>query len=107
MPPASPIAQILEELDAGRIEARAHAVLAEPLHWFPVRHHSPTVARHVAQTIQARRPSIVFIEAPSDASELVPHIVDKKTKPPIALFSSYRDDDNALGRYTEFPARVR
>ncbi|MCY1072963.1 DUF5682 family protein [Archangium lansingense] len=97
MTPASPIAQILEELDAGRIEARAHAVLAEPLHWFPVRHHSPAVARHVAQTIQARRPSIVFIEAPSDASELVPHIVDKKTKPPIALFSSYRDDDNTLG----------
>jgi hypothetical protein len=97
MPSPSPIAQILEELDAGRIEARAHAVLAEPLHWFPVRHHSPAVARHVAQTIQTRRPSVVFIEAPSDASELVPHIVDKKTKPPIALFSSYRDDDNTLG----------
>ncbi len=97
MTPVSSIAQLLEELDAGRIEARAHAVLAEPLHWFPVRHHSPAVARHVAQTIRARRPSIVFIEAPSDASELVPHIVDKKTKPPIALFSSYRDDDNTLG----------
>jgi hypothetical protein len=97
MTPASPIAQILEELDAGRIEARAHAVLAEPLHWFPVRHHSPAVARHVAQTLRTRRPSIVFIEAPSDASELVPHIVDKKTKPPIALFSSYRDDGNTLG----------
>jgi len=97
MPPTSPIAQLIEELDAGRIEARANAVLAEPLHWFPVRHHSPAVARHVAQTLRARRPSVVFIEAPSDASELVPHIVDKKTKPPIALFSSYRDDDNALG----------
>lgn len=97
MTPASPLAQLLEELDAGRIEARAHAVLAEPLHWFPVRHHSPAAARHVAQTLRARRPSIVFIEAPSDASELVPHIIDKKTKPPIALFCSYRDDDNVLG----------
>lgn len=97
MAPAPPIAELLDELDAQRIEARSHAVLAEPLHWFPVRHHSPAVARHVAATIKARRPKIIFIEAPSDASEMAKFIVDKKTKPPIALFSSYRDDDNALG----------
>ena len=92
-----PIAELLDELDAQKVEARADAVLADPLHWFPVRHHSPAVARHVGATIRARRPAIVFIEAPSDASDMVPHIVDKKTKPPIALYCSYRDDDNALG----------
>lgn len=97
MSTAASVRELLDELDAEKIEARAHAVLAEPLHWFPVRHHSPAVARHVRETIRARRPAIVFIEAPSDASDMVPHIVDKKTKPPIALFSSYRDDDNTLG----------
>jgi hypothetical protein len=94
---AESVRELLDELDAEKVEARAHAVLAEPLHWFPVRHHSPAVARHVRETIRARRPAIVFIEAPSDASDMVPHIVDKKTKPPVALFSSYRDDDNTLG----------
>lgn len=97
MTAASSVKELLSELDASSVEARAHAVLAEPLHWFPVRHHSPAVARHVRETIRARRPAIVFIEAPSDASDMVPHIIDKKTKPPVALFSSYRDDDNTLG----------
>lgn len=89
--------ELLDQLDAEKVEARANAVLAEPLHWFPVRHHSPAVARHVGATIRARRPKLVFIEAPSNASDMVPHIVDKETKPPIALFTSYRDDDNTLG----------
>lgn len=92
-----PIAELLDQLDAEKVEARANAVLAEPLHWFPVRHHSPAAARHVRETIRARRPSIVFLEAPSDASDMVQHIVDRKTKPPVALYSSYRDDDNTLG----------
>jgi hypothetical protein len=77
--------------------ARAEAVLAEPLHWFPVRHHSPEVARHLRATIRARRPKVLFLEAPSDATDLVPFLVDAKTKPPIALYASYRDDENVLG----------
>ena len=97
MPVAPPIAEILAELSAERVEARANAVLDEPLHWFPVRHHSPAVARHVAETIRKRRPKIVFIEGPSDASDMVSHIVDRQTKTPVALFCSYRDDDNTLG----------
>ncbi|MFO0587795.1 MAG: DUF5682 family protein [Polyangiaceae bacterium] len=97
MPSVPPIAELLEELSAERVEARAQAVLSEPLHWFPVRHHSPAVARHVGLTIHARRPKIVFIEGPSDANDMVPHIVDPKTKPPVAIFCSYRDDDNTLG----------
>jgi len=97
-PPERPaFADVLDDLDAERLEARARAVLAEPLHWFPVRHHSPSVARHVAHTIRKRKPKIVFIEGPSDASDMVPHIVDRATKPPVALFCSYRDDDNTLG----------
>src|SRR5262249_52275546 len=28
---------------------------------------------------------------------LIPHVIDPKTKPPVAVYSSYRDDDNVLG----------
>lgn len=84
-------------LDANAVEQRARAVLAEPLYWFPVRHHSPSAARYLAEALRARRPRVIFIEGPAEATELVQHIADAKTKPPIAIYSSYRDDDNVLG----------
>ncbi len=84
-------------LDAEVLVQRAHAVLAEPLYWFPVRHHSPSAARFIGEALRARRPKVVFIEGPAEATELVQHIADAKTKPPIAIYSSYRDDDNVLG----------
>jgi hypothetical protein len=40
---------------------------------------------------------LVLIEGPAHATECIRHIIDSKTKPPIALYSSYRDDDNVLG----------
>jgi hypothetical protein len=79
------------------IQERTDAVLAEPLYWFPVRHHSPAVARHVEAAILARKPKIVFLEGPSEAGELIPHLIDVQTRPPVAIYSSYRDDDNVLG----------
>ncbi len=88
---------LLSELDAGAVQRRADAVLNEALYWFPVRHHSPSVARQLLAAIGARKPKIVFVEAPSDCGDLIPHIVDPQTKPPVALYCSYRDDDNALG----------
>lgn len=92
-----PIQDHLSELDADKVRRRADAVLAEDLYWFPVRHHSPAVARHLLAAIRARAPRVVFIEAPYDATDLVPHIVDAKTKPPVAIYGSYRDDDDVLG----------
>lgn len=85
------------ELDAGAVQRRADAVLGEALYWFPVRHHSPAVARQLQAAIAARKPKVVFVEAPSDAGDLIAHIVDPKTKPPVAIYCSYRDDDNVLG----------
>lgn len=86
-----------EPLDIDAVKALADGVLAEELYWFPVRHHSPAVARHVRAAIRARKPKLVLIEGPADATPLIRHIVDAKTKPPIALYASYRDDDNTLG----------
>ncbi|HWO24098.1 MAG TPA: DUF5682 family protein [Kofleriaceae bacterium] len=84
-------------LDYERMRAVTEAVLAEPLYWFPVRHHSPNVARHLRAALLERRPKVVFLEAPASAQSLVPHIIDAKTKPPVALYLSYRDDGNHFG----------
>src|ERR1700722_8644533 len=84
-------------LAAAAIRARCDAVLGEPLFWFPVRHHSPAVARHLEKALLKRKPKIVFIEGPSEANHLIPHIVDPKTRPPVAVYTSYRDDNNVLG----------
>jgi hypothetical protein len=83
--------------DIAEVQARADRVLADELYWFPVRHHSPAVARHLQAAIRERRPRLVLIEGPAHASELIRHVVDARTKPPVALYSSFRDDDNVLG----------
>ena len=84
-------------LDADAIRGQVEAVLGEELYWFPVRHHSAAVARHLDTAIRTRRPKLILIEGPSEASDLIPYLVDSKTKPPVAVYSSYRDDDNVLG----------
>src|SRR5437016_55276 len=84
-------------LDIDALQARLSAVLAEDLYWFPVRHHSPAAARFARAALEKRRPKIVFIEGPAEANHLVKHLLDTRTKPPIAIYSSYRDDDNVLG----------
>jgi hypothetical protein len=84
-------------LDYDRLRAATEAVLGEPLYWFPVRHHSPNVARHLRAAMLARKPKVVFLEAPASAQALVPHLVDARTKPPVAIYVSYRDDNNRFG----------
>jgi hypothetical protein len=79
------------------LQRQCDAVLADPLYWFPIRHHSPAVARHLEAVIHERRPKLIFIEGPHEANELIPHIADAKTKPPVAIYSCYRDDANVLG----------
>ena len=84
-------------LDADAIAAQVDAVLSDDLYWFPVRHHSPAVARHLSRVIAERQPKLIFIEGPHEANDLIKYVVDAKTKPPVAIYSSYRDDDNVLG----------
>src|SRR5579872_6888017 len=79
------------------LRARTDAVLGDAPYWFPVRHHSPAVARHLEAAILARRPSLVLIEGPSEANDLIPHLTDPQTRPPVAIYSSYRDDGNLSG----------
>jgi hypothetical protein len=84
-------------LDLPALLARVDAVLDAGPYWFPVRHHSPTVALHLRAAIRARSPKLVLIEGPAEATHLVPHLLDRDTRPPVAIYSSYRDDDDVLG----------
>jgi hypothetical protein len=79
-------------LDLPALVERVDRVLAEPLYWYPVRHHSPAIARQLAVCIRKRLPKIIFIEGPFEAQHLIEFVVDSKTKPPVAIYSSFRDD---------------
>lgn len=85
------------QLDAEALAARVDAVLSDELYWFPVRHHSAAVARHLETVIAQRRPKVIFLEGPAEAQELIPFVIDSETRPPVAIYSSYRDDGNVLG----------
>jgi hypothetical protein len=84
-------------LDIESVKAQVEAVLASDLYWFPVRHHSPNVALNLRKIMLRRKPKVVFIEGPSQANDLIPFLIDSNTKPPVAIYSSYRDDANVLG----------
>lgn len=61
---------------------------AEPVVFFPVRHHSPACARLIAELLHALRPAAVLIEGPSDFNSRLrefaaPHQL------PIAIYSYF------------------
>lgn len=85
------------KLDPEILQARVDSVLSEKMYWFPVRHHSPTTARYLEEAILSRKPRLILIEGPYEANHLIPHVTDSRTKPPIAIYSSFRDDSNLLG----------
>lgn len=54
---------------------------------FGVRHLSPAGAWHLRKYLDAKKPDLVLIEGLSDATELVPDVTRRGTKPPIALLA--------------------
>lgn len=93
-PRNSPVAEAVRSaaLDLEALVARVERVLAEELYWLPVRHHSPAIARQVGLCIRQRQPKIVFIEGPHEAQQMIEFLIDSKTRPPVAIYSSFRDD---------------
>lgn len=74
--------------------------------WFPVRHFSAACAYHVRQVIEALQPDAVLIEAPDDATPLIPAIVDRDTEPPFSLLSTWldkKDEHGLAGTLTPSP----
>jgi hypothetical protein len=54
---------------------------------FGVRHLSPAGAWHLRRYLDQIKPDVVLIEGLSDATELIPQVTRKGTKPPIALLA--------------------
>ena len=81
---------------AESIEASVQAVMDEAWYWFPVRHHSAAVARQLETAIRIRKPKLILIEGPTEANHLIPFLEDRKTRPPVAIYSCFQDDDNSL-----------
>jgi len=80
-----------------QLQTQVQTRLEDALYWFPVRHHSPHCAFALQQAILKRRPKQIFIELPSQFKDTLSLISDPKTKPPIALYSSFKDQHNELG----------
>ncbi len=68
-----------------------------------VRHHSPACARLVAGTIAALRPAHVLVEGPADMNDRVGELLLGHDLP-VAVFSSYRDDERRSGSWAPFCA---
>jgi Family of unknown function (DUF5682) len=82
------------------------ADLSAKVVYFPVRHHSPACAFHVSQLIRKLKPKAVLIEGPCDATPLIPLLLQDKTKPPVAIYTTYVkkvDDDLPTRRAAFYP----
>ncbi len=69
---------------------------------FPIRHHSPTAALQLERLIRERRPRAVLVEGPSDATPLIPLLLDAGTVPPVALYAFRRHGDDVRAAYYPF-----
>ncbi len=54
---------------------------------FPIRHHSPACALHLARALHEIRPRAVVVEMPADFAPVLPLILDPATRPPVAVVS--------------------
>ncbi|MFN8634755.1 MAG: DUF5682 family protein [Chloroflexota bacterium] len=70
----------------------------------PVRHHSPAAALQVGRLIRERRPRVVLIEGPSDATPLIDQLLDAATVPPVALYAYVRRGDDVRAAFYPFCA---
>ncbi|HEY7348587.1 MAG TPA: DUF5682 family protein [Ktedonobacterales bacterium] len=62
---------------------------------FPVRHHSPAASLHVQTLIAKRKPKIILIEGPSDATDLMPLLLAQGTEPPVAVLCYFQASGDA------------
>lgn len=66
-----------------------------------VRHHSPACSRLVRDTIRELRPAHVLIEGPADINDRLDELL-LGHRLPIAVFTSYRDDDRRHASWSPF-----
>ena len=70
------------------------------LGFFPVRHHSPTCARHLEKWLESFDPAHVLIEGPQAFNERVDVVSDEEHVAPFALVASVRKRNEVVSRAT-------
>ena len=70
-------------------------------HVFGIRHHGPGSARSLRRSLEALQPDCVLVEGPPDAADVLPLLVHKEMKPPVALLV-YAADEPARAVYYPF-----
>ena len=70
----------------------------------PIRHHSPAAALQVGRLIRERRPQVVLIEGPADATPLIEQLLDAATVPPVALYTYQRRGEDVRAAFFPFCA---
>ena len=56
-----------------------------PLHHFGIRHHGPGCARALVAALDELRPTVVVLEAPTDADAVIRQAADEGMQPPVAM----------------------
>lgn len=75
--------------------------MSDNVHVFGIRHHGPGSARSLRRSLEALRPDCVLVEGPPDAAGVLPLLVHKEMKPPVALLV-YAADEPARAVYYPF-----
>lgn len=94
---------------AEALRAAAAGLLSGDVLYFPVRHHSPACAWHVAQLIRARRPSTVLVEGPASFCSHIDLLVHPQARAPLALYAycvfkrkDAEDEDDRIRRFAAY-----
>ena len=58
---------------------------------FPVRHHSPVCSYQLLRAVEEFSPTVILIEGPENANDLIPVLTDERTELPAAIYYFYKD----------------
>ena len=71
--------------------------MSDRLHVLGIRHHGPGSAHRLERALDAIRPSLVLVEGPADASDLLPLVAHPDMVPPVALLCYPADAPEEAG----------
>jgi len=82
------------------LRARMEQVLgwSTDVGFFPVRHHSPTCARHLDSWLREFKPDAVLIEGPAAYNDRISLLSEEEHQAPFALVAVAREKNQVLGR---------
>jgi Family of unknown function (DUF5682) len=78
------------------LDAVLDALRGDACVYFPIRHHSPACAWHLAKLIRELKPASILVEGPASFTPLIPAILDAETRAPIAIYTHFVDVDRTL-----------